>query len=48
MGRSDDENDAINLRQECNTAETIADHNATYSVPRHFDHLTIDIRQNTF
>ena len=42
------QNDAINLQQEFFMAENVADHFAKYSVPRHFDHLTLDIDQNTF
>jgi hypothetical protein len=34
-------NDAINLRQEFFTAENIVDHFEKYSVPHHFDHLTV-------
>jgi hypothetical protein len=42
------QNDTINLQKEFFTAENIADLFGKYSVARHFDHLTIDIDQNTF
>lgn len=42
------ENPLINLHQEFFTAENIVGLFAQYSVPRHFDHLTVDIDQNTF
>jgi hypothetical protein len=42
------ENPEINLKKEFFTAENIAGHFAKYKVPRRFDHLTIDIDQNTF
>ena len=42
------QNNSINLHQEFFTAENVADLLAKYSVPRHFDHLTLDIDQNTF
>jgi hypothetical protein len=42
------ENPQINLKREFFTAESIAGLLEKYSVPKTFDHLTIDIDQNTF